>query len=158
MTTTAHPAGRRAARAALLGVLALAATACATGGGGAGPRKQTIVPEGQNAPALYSPAVRTGDLIFFSGIIGTQGGAAGNVEAEMRQIFQNLERVMRAANVTKADVVKCTVYLADIRDYNAMNGVYREFFNESPPARTAIGVSGLPAGARAELECFAAAR
>lgn len=157
MTMTAHPAGRRAARATLLGVLALAATACASGGG-AGPRKQTIVPEGQNAPALYSPAVRTGDLIFFSGIIGTQGGAAGNVEAEMRQIFQNLERVMRAANVTKADVVKCTVYLADIRDYNAMNGVYREFFTENPPARTAIGVAGLPAGARAELECFAAAR
>jgi 2-iminobutanoate/2-iminopropanoate deaminase len=130
--------------------------ACASG---AGPRKQTIAPPGQTGPALYSPAVRSGNLIFFSGIIGTRPGAGlveGGIEGEMRQVLSNLERVMTAANVTRADIIKCTVFLADIRDYDAMNAVYRQFFTEQPPARTAVGAAGLPLGARVELECFAA--
>ncbi len=129
---------------------------------GVGARRQSIVLPGQSGPRLYSPAVRVDDTIFFSGIIGSRPGvgglAAGGIEGEMRQVLENLERVMSAANVTRQDVVKCTVFLADIRDYDAMNAVYREFFREDPPARSAIGVAGLPAGARVELECIAAAR
>ncbi|MGH7507624.1 MAG: RidA family protein, partial [Longimicrobiales bacterium] len=59
---------------------------------------------------------------------------------------------------SKEDLVKCTVFLADIRDYDAMNAVYADFFEGTdPPARSAIGVAGLPAGARVEVECMAAA-
>jgi 2-iminobutanoate/2-iminopropanoate deaminase len=120
-----------------------------------------ILVPGQPRPTLYSPAVRIEDLVFFAGIIGMRPGgglAPGGIEGETRQVLENLERVMNAANVDRRDIVKCTVFLADIRDYDAMNGVYREFFSSDPPARTAVGVAGLPAGARIELECIAAAR
>lgn len=146
----------------IAGVLLLATLvgACASGGGAS--RREGIVPSGVQRPAFYTPAVRAGELIFFSGVIGTrQGGgglAPGGIEGETRQALQNLERALDAADVRREDVVKCTVFLADIRDYDAMNGVYREFFRNDPPARSAVGVSGLPAGARVEIECIALAR
>ena len=145
------------------GCVVLAATvlaACTSGGGGAS-RREGIVPSGVTRPAFYTPAVRAGELVFFSGVIGTrQGGglAPGGVEGETRQALQNLERALDAADVRREDVVKCTVFLADIRDYDAMNAVYRDFFRNDPPARSAVGVSGLPAGARVEIECIALAR
>lgn len=160
MIHTLVGAGRCAQRALLLVVLSISAAACAAGGG-ASERRQVIVPRGVTPAPFYSPAVRTGELIFFSGVIGTrQGGglAAGGIEGETRQALENLERVMNAANVRRADVVKCTVFLADIRDYDAMNAIYRDFFRSDPPARTTVGVAGLPAGARVEIECIGAAR
>jgi 2-iminobutanoate/2-iminopropanoate deaminase len=126
-----------------------------------GPRKQVL-----NAPniarlAPYSSSIRTGDLIFFSGVIGSRPGgglAEGGVQGQTRQALENLTGVMTVAGVAREDIVKCTVFLADIADYAAMNEVYGAFFQPDPPARSAIGVAGLPAGARVEIECIAAAR
>jgi len=154
---------RRAGRArpgliaAAVGLLVLSA-ACTSA---SGPRKQVL-----NAPniarlAPYSSSIRTGDLIFFSGVIGIQPGgglAEGGVQGETRQALENLTGVLTVAGVAKEDIVKCTVFLADIADYAAMNEVYGAFFQPDPPARSAIGVAGLPAGARVEIECIAAAR
>jgi reactive intermediate/imine deaminase len=147
--------------AALLAVLV---AGCASGGGAAGgPRKQAITPPGATRLAAYSSAVRSGGLIFFSGVIGTRPGSRelveGGIREETRQTLANLSTNMAAAGVGAADLLKCTVFLADIRDYAAMNEVYGEFFRDiEPPARSAVGVAGLPAGARVEIECMAAAR
>ena len=159
--TTVRSRRAGSARALLICTATAALAACASGGGGA-TGKQVISPGGGGGPRLYSPAVRIGDLIFFAGQIGSRPGGrglAGNIQEETRQALENLERIMDAADVRREDLVKCTVFLADIRDYDAMNSVYAEFFSGTqPPARTAVGVAGLPAGARVEIECFAAAR
>lgn len=137
--------------------------ACASGGGPASARRQVIAPPGATRLATYSPAIRTGNLIFFSGVIGTRPGTRelieGGIREETRQALENLSANMAAAGVGAGDLVKCTVFLADIRDYADMNEVYAEFFrNLDPPARSAVGVMGLPAGARVEVECIGTAR
>jgi 2-iminobutanoate/2-iminopropanoate deaminase len=143
-------------RALLGGVLALAA-ACAPRGFNEG--VETIRPGGAAPQGPYTPAVRANGFVFFSGVIGTVPGSRnlieGGIRGETQQALENLQRAMDAAQVERGDVVKCTVFLADIRDYAEMNEVYGEFFRGAPPARSAIGVSGLPAGARVEIECMA---
>jgi len=159
-TFTRGPSATRARPAVRSVIPCLVLAACASGSA-TGPRKQIM-----NAPdiarlAPYSSAVRTGNLVFFSGLIGSRSGGGlveGGIREETRQALENLTAVMRVAGVSKEDVVKCTVFLADIRDYGALNEVYGEFFRPDPPARSAIGVAGLPAGARVEIECVAAAR
>lgn len=110
--------------------------------------------------APYSTAVRTGNLVFLSGVIGTRpgGGLPEGTEAQVRQVLENINANLGTAGLTKDDVVKCTVFLVDIRDYAAMNAVYGAFFGANPPARSAIAVAALPANARVEIECIAAAR
>jgi 2-iminobutanoate/2-iminopropanoate deaminase len=154
--------------AALAGaVIALAAGACgatpetapAESAATEGVRKEIIRPEGASPIGPYSPAVRVGDLIFLSGAIGTRPGEGlveGGIEAETRQVLENLRNVLRAAGADMDDVVKCTVFLADIADFEAMNRVYREFFPHDPPARSTVAAE-LVAGARVEIECIAVA-
>ena len=154
---------------ATLPALLVAASACASGGasgaasssGTAGPRKEAISPQSGQRLALYSPGVRSGDFVFFSGQIGVRGpgGALETVEDQTRQALANLDALLTEAGLGRDDVVKCTVFLADIGDYQAMNGVYGEFFAQTtPPARSAIAVAGLPANAKVEVECMARAR
>lgn len=147
---------RSVPRFTIFALLALAACTSASG-----PRKQVLNSPGIARLAPYSSAIRSGDLIFFSGVIGSRPGgglAEGGVQAETRQALENLSGVMSVAGVAKEDIVKCTVFLANIEDYAAMNEVYGAFFQPDPPARSAVGVAGLPAGARVEIECLAAAR
>lgn len=124
------------------------------------PARDVIIPAGATRLAPYSPAVRVGDLVFLSGVVGTKWGtrelAPGGIAAETRQALENVRTVLAAAGLGPRDVVKCTVFLADIRDFEAMNAVYGEFFPTDPPARSAIGVAALPLGARVEIECIAA--
>jgi 2-iminobutanoate/2-iminopropanoate deaminase len=133
--------------------------ACAARGG---PEREIIAPGNAQTLATYSPGIRAANLIFFSGQIGLRpGGAglAGNIADETRQALDNLRNLMDAAGVGITDLLKCTVFLADIADYGAMNAVYAAFFEpEAAPARSAVGVAGLPAGARVEIECIALAR
>ncbi len=140
-------------------VVALSAACSSTRGGGEGVER--ISPSGATTLAPYTPAVRSGGFVFFSGVIGIRSGgrglAEGGVRGETRQALENLENNMRAADVRRGDIVKCTVFLTDIRDYEAMNEIYGEFFGERPPARSAVGVAALPAGARVEIECIAKA-
>lgn len=141
-------------------VLACACAAACAGANTAG--REVIAPPGTPTLAPYSPAVRAGDLVFLSGQVGLRPGtrelAAGGIAGETEQALQNVRSVLAAAGLTPSDVVKCTVFLADMRDYDAMNSVYGRFFDAAPPARSAVGVNGLPLGARVEIECIARAR
>jgi reactive intermediate/imine deaminase len=125
-------------------------------------RKQIIQPEGVARLPVFSSAVRSGDFIFLSGALGALPGVdppqlvEGGIEAETRQTMENIIAVLAAADATLDDLVKCTVFLADIDDYAAMNAVYVGYFPNDPPARSALAGSGLALGARVEIECIAA--
>ena len=110
----------------------------------------------------YSDAVRSGNLLFLAGTIGqvpaTRQLVEGGVVAETRQALENVKANLAAHGSSLDRVVKCSVFLADIGEFEQMNGVYREYFPEKKPARTTIGVAALPAGARVEIECMAATR
>lgn len=136
--------------------------ACASAGS-AEPHKEVIAPPGASIEGLpFSPAVRTGSLIFLSGQIGNRPGmreiVSGGVGPETRQTLENIRTVLAAAGGQVDDIVKCTVFLVDMADYTAMNEVYAEFFGARPPARSTLAGSGLALGARVEIECIAAAR
>ncbi len=110
-----------------------------------------------NPPAPYSPFRAFGDLVAFAGQIGTKDGklVPGGFLPELEQSLANLSRLLEQAGLTKADIVKTTVFLADIADWPALNGPWIEFFPEPRPARTAVAVSGLPFGGRVEIEAWA---
>lgn len=107
----------------------------------------------------FSEAVRAGDFLFLSGQIGeipeTGKLAEGGLEAEARQTLINIKRVLEANGSSLGEVVKCTVFLADIAEWPAFNTVYRQFFQKPYPARSALAASGLAMNARVELECIA---
>jgi reactive intermediate/imine deaminase len=109
----------------------------------------------------FSPAVRVGDLIFLAGQIGTDASAQGalvpgGIQAETRQTLLNIRRVLEAVGSGMDRVVKCTVFLADMKEWDAMNEIYREMFPpDRLPARSAFGASGLALDARVEIECIA---
>ncbi len=107
----------------------------------------------------YSQAVEARGTLYVAGQIGvdprTGELAPGGIEAQTRRAFANLEAVLEAANFSAADVVQATVYLADLRDFEAMNAVYAEFFGNTRPARATVGVSALPRGARVEIALIA---
>jgi len=134
----------------------------ATAGPAVDHHREVIQPPDAPRLPVFSSAVRTGDLLFLSGSLGAIPGVnppqlvEGGVEAETRQTFENIKEVLDAAGLTFHDVVKCTVFLADIADYAAVNSVYVEYWNGDPPARSAIAGSGLALGARVEIECIAA--
>jgi reactive intermediate/imine deaminase len=125
-------------------------------------RRQIIQPEGVARLPVFSSAVRSGDFIFLSGALGAVPGVSppqlveGGIEAETRQTMENIIAVLAAADATLQDLIKCTVFLADIDDYAAMNSVYLEYFPSDPPARSALAASGLALGALVEIECIAA--
>ncbi|MDP9191334.1 MAG: Rid family detoxifying hydrolase [Acidobacteriota bacterium] len=117
------------------------------------------LPERASLGLPYSDAVRVGNWLFLSGAIGTPPGSrdvvAGGVEAETRQVLENIKRNLEANDSSLRHVVKCTVMLVDISDFERMNAVYREYFPVNKPARSTFGVSGLARGARVEIECLA---
>lgn len=107
---------------------------------------------------LFSPAIITGDLVFTSGHIGIDaktGQLAEGMEAQLEQVFRNLTAVLEASGSSIDHVVKATVFLADMDDYNKMNELYRTKFKGDPPARTTVQVARLPRGARIEIEVVA---
>src|SRR5918999_1442261 len=111
-------------------------------------------------PALpFSEAVRVGNMLYLSGQLGTDSTGRlvpGGIGAETRQALVNIAAVLERHGSSLDQVVKCTVMLADIGEWAAMNDVYLTFFRSDRPARSAFGTSGLALGARLELECMAA--
>jgi reactive intermediate/imine deaminase len=111
--------------------------------------------------APFSDAVRVGDLLFLSGKVGTIPGKTelvpGGIAAETRQTMESIKATLIANGSSLDRVVKCTVMLADIREWAAMNEVYAQYFPNHRPARSSFGASGLALNARVEIECIAAA-
>ncbi len=101
-------------------------------------------------------------LVFTSGQIGLDPATGelvpGGVAEQTSRVLANLAAVLAGAGLSMSDVVKTTVYLADMQDFAAMNEVYGGAFGEAPPARTTIAASGLPKGARVEIEAVAVGR
>ena len=113
------------------------------------------------APAAigtYSQAIRTGDTVYLSGQIplvpATMELVDGDIGAQIRQVFENLQAVAGAAGGTLADVVKLNVYLTDLANFSTVNEMMAEYFVEPYPARAAIGVSQLPRGAAVEMDAI----
>ena len=115
----------------------------------------------KQAPAAvgpYSQAVAAGPFVFFSGQIplNLQGEMAqGDIVVQTVQVIENLKAVLEAAGLSLKDVVKTTVFLADMADFAEMNRVYGEFFAKKPPARSTIQVAALPRNAAVEIEAVA---
>lgn len=115
-----------------------------------------------HAPAAigpYSQGIRAGNMVFCSGQLGldpTTGQFADDtVEGQTRRALQNLSAVLEAAGTDLAHVVKTIVFLSDMANFKAMNGVYAEFFTGAPPARSTVAVRELPLSALVEIEAIA---
>lgn len=109
----------------------------------------------------FSPAVRSGDFIFFSGQVGQDPSSGklveGGLEAQARQLFRNLATLLDAAGKSFSDVVKANVFLTSIEDFTAVNAIYADQFEPPFPARTTVAVAALPLGAAIEVELIARA-
>lgn len=121
--------------------------------------RQVIQAPGAPSGLPFSSAVRVGTMLYLSGQIGVLPGttqlADTGIAGQVRQTFENIKHVLAFAGSSLERVVKCTVFLADMRDYATMNEIYRAYFPSDPPARSTVAVSGLAFGARAEIECIA---
>jgi 2-iminobutanoate/2-iminopropanoate deaminase len=114
------------------------------------------------APAAvgpYSQGIRVGEFVYTAGQIpldpATGKLVEGGIEEQTRRALENLRAVLQAGGASLATVVKTTVFLQDMGDFGAMNGVYAEFFGDRPPARSAVEVAALPLGAHVEIEAVA---
>jgi 2-iminobutanoate/2-iminopropanoate deaminase len=118
-----------------------------------------------SSPALealdlpFSEAVRVEDILYLSGQIGNRPGTTelvpGGVAEETRQTLENIRTVLERHGSSLDRIFKCTIFLADIDEWPRMNEVYRTFFDEKKPARSAVAGSGLALGARVEIDCIA---
>ena len=117
--------------------------------------------EGITGGALpFSQVIEANGFVFLAGQVGDvpgmPGPVAGGIEAETRQMLENVGRLLRAVGLDYPDVVKATVYLRDFDEFAAMNAVYREYFLSEPPTRATVGVTRLAADFRVEIEVLAA--
>ncbi|MEC4879888.1 MAG: RidA family protein [Scytonema sp. PMC 1070.18] len=108
----------------------------------------------------FSEAVRVGNMLYLSGVLGNIPGTKelvpGGIQAEMKQTMENIKRILERHGSSLSQLVKCKVMLADINDWNAMNEVYLSYFPQNRlPARSSLAASGLALNARVEIECMA---
>lgn len=112
-----------------------------------------------NPERPFSEAVRVDNILYLSGQIGFDAATGklveGGIAGETRQTMDNIKASLEKYGSSLDEVVKCTVYLADIKEWAAMNEVYVTYFPNNRPARSALGSSGLALGARTEIECMA---
>jgi 2-iminobutanoate/2-iminopropanoate deaminase len=117
-------------------------------------------PDAPKAIGPYSHAVRTGQLLFVSGQVpidpATGNLVDGDIAAQTQRVMQNLDAVLKAAGLSLRDVVRTTIYLADMNDFAAVNAAYGTFFSDPYPARATVQVSRLPKDARVEIDAIAA--
>lgn len=116
----------------------------------------------KNAPAAigpYSQGIKAGDFIFLSGQIpinpATGNIIQGNVEEQTEQVLKNLREILASSGLTLSDIVKTTLYLKDLSDFEKVNNVYKRFFEEIPPARSTVEVSRLPKDVQIEIDAIA---
>ncbi len=125
------------------------------------PRK-AINPIGSASVGPYSPGIDSGEFIFLSGQIPINSETGklveGDIKVQTEQCFKNCLNILNAAGLSFDDVVKVSVFLIDINEFNGMNSVYETKFSPPYPARTTIGVTALPLGAKVEIEMIAKRR
>jgi reactive intermediate/imine deaminase len=109
------------------------------------------------AIGTYSPAIRTGDIVYISGQIpidpATGELVRDDIDAEIRRVLENLRALAQAAGGTLDHAVKVTVFLTDLSHFAKVNEIMSQYFREPYPARAAVGIAALPRGARVEMEC-----
>lgn len=117
-------------------------------------------PEIRKLELPFSEAVRVGDTLYLSGqlgnILGTHKLIDGGIAAETEQTMRNISATLQRHGASLKNLVKCTIFLADMKEWKQMNEVYKHFFDKNYPARSAVVGSGLALGARVEIECIAA--
>jgi 2-iminobutanoate/2-iminopropanoate deaminase len=122
-------------------------------------RKAIVTEQGPKPVGPYSQAIVEGDFIFVSGQgpinPGTGSLELGDVRAETKRVFENIKAILQAAGSSLDQVMKCNVYLRDIKDFATMNEVYQTYFTAPFPARTTIQAGALPGGIAVEIECIA---
>ncbi|MEL6696121.1 MAG: Rid family detoxifying hydrolase [Bacteroidota bacterium] len=127
------------------------------------PQEQRLTVEYYNSPVNaarnvpYSEAVKVGQTLYLAGKLGMKDGklAEGGIQGETKQAMENIQAVLSQYGASMDDIVKVTVFLADMGEWGAMNEVYKTFFVDHFPARSAVGVDSLARGARLEIECIA---
>jgi len=122
-------------------------------------QRQPVVPPGMAASATLTPGIRHGDVIYTSGQLGISRDAPDStIQGQTKKALENVKAVVEAAGSTMSNVLKCTVFLVDVKDFAGMNSVYSQFFPKEPPARSTVVVAALvSAAAKIEVECIAAA-
>jgi 2-iminobutanoate/2-iminopropanoate deaminase len=124
------------------------------------PKKHVTSTQAPKPIGPYSQGVIAGGLMFVSGQIpldpATGEFVAGDIEAQTEQVMKNILAILREAKMGPENVVKCTVFLADLADFARMNDVYARYLGKEPPARSTIQAAGLPKGARVEIDVIAA--
>lgn len=113
-----------------------------------------VMPSTEENDYPFSDAVRVGNLLFISGMVGSDE-TIGDLVAETHDIFKQMKAVLAEYNLSFADVVKCTVFLDNVDEWGKFNSVYTQYFKKPYPARSALGADGLALGASLELECIA---
>ena len=122
-------------------------------------KKIIVTDKAPGAVGPYSQAVQVGGFLFASGQIpldpATGRMVTGSIEDETRQVFENIKGLLESAGYTLQHVVKSLVFVTDMNDFAAINGIYAQYFAENPPARSFVAVKDLPKGARVEIEVVA---
>jgi reactive intermediate/imine deaminase len=122
------------------------------------PRSIVQTSRAPQAIGTYSQAVRTGDTVYVSGQIpldpATGALVTGDIDAEIRRVFDNLRAIAEAAGGSLASTVKLTVFLTDMGHFPRVNEIMATYYSQPYPARAAVGVAALPRGARVEMECI----
>lgn len=121
-------------------------------------QKQAVVPAGQNVSATLTPGIRHGDVLYVSGQLGTsRTDPDSSIQGQTKRALENVQRVVEAAGSTMSNVLKCTVFMTDVKEFQGMNSAYTQFFTKEPPARSTVVVAALVSpAAKVEIECIAA--
>ncbi|MCL2437203.1 MAG: RidA family protein [Clostridiales bacterium] len=121
-------------------------------------KKQIICKEAPPAIGPYSQAIHANGMLFIAGqlpISPETGKVVDGIETQTRQVLENIKAIITTAGGTMDNIVKCNVFLLDMADFAAMNGIYKEYFNEPAPARATVAVAGLPPNVIVEIEAVA---
>jgi 2-iminobutanoate/2-iminopropanoate deaminase len=118
--------------------------------------RTVVTPEGSRPNPNLSAAIKVGNVVYASGQLGLGQPADSTIEGQTRRALESTKKVIEAAGAAMTDVVRCTVFITRAADFQAMNGVYREFFPKDPPARSTVVVAALVSpAALVEIECTA---
>ena len=122
-------------------------------------REVIIADKAPKAIGPYSQGIRYGDIVFTAGQIGldykTGQIVEGGIEAQTRQVLDNLKSILESSGSALGNVIKTTVFVTNLGDFEKMNAVYAEYFPQDPPARSTVQAAALPKGALIEIECVA---